>query len=69
MKTAEIKRRIDAVASDLKMQGFVLTHEFAFKNKSKLDVSVLYTTTQKLNDLIGELVSTIKELESKEKVR
>lgn len=68
MKTAEIKRKIDSVASDLKMQGFVLTHEFTLKNKSKLDVSVLYSTTQKLNNLIGELVSTIKELESKEKI-
>ena len=66
MKNTEIKKLVNEVAEHLAAQEFVLSHEFAFSNKSRLDKSLLYTSAENLAAYALALVQAAQAIENRE---
>lgn len=66
MSNAQIKQLVNAVASELSMQGFALEHEIALRGdweEAKVDKSLLYATASKLQDQIAALLTAAAQME------
>ena len=68
MKNTEIKAVVDKVASNLSMQGFVLTRELQLRN-SKLNRKILYSTADELREHIATLLFAAAQIEKNESIK
>ena len=60
MSNEQVKAMVDAVASELSMQGFALEHEVALRGaweQAALDPGTLYAVAAKLQDCIAALLA------------
>ena len=63
---SEIKAMVDAVASELSMQGFALEHEVALRGaweEDPVDTKLLYEVASKLQDQIAALLCAAAQIE------
>jgi hypothetical protein len=67
MKNTEIKTMVGRVATQLALQGLILSHEYAQTNKSKLDIGLLREAAQNLSQMAQVLKIAAKAVESKAK--
>ena len=68
MSNAQIKAMVDAVASELSMQGFSLEHEVALRGdweQANLDPGTLYAVAAKLQDCIAVLLTAAAQTQDK----
>lgn len=68
MSNEQVKAMVDAVASELSMQGFALEHEVALRGaweQAALDPGTLYSVAAKLQDCIAVLLTAANQTEMK----